>query len=509
MTKRSKKDDNVVEIDKRGREVKHKVRNDLGISDEEMIEALLRNPATYEFADLIPDPERHLGGRPRIYPKHLIFVVACVNDIKKSARAAETAMKGERFWRHMQDVVAEMFPDDTSMHLPDRSPDRTWFAKTLRRKGMDVMLDGFRHQLTTTGIETAVEIGCPITDNQPWEPALNRMIAFDGKVIKSATSYAKGDEREVRLLDKTTGELTTVKRQRRHDPDAKFHMQGDKRRVRGNKFAAGWIRDVGEYQSAVLFVDHVPDEKGKHNSEGDVMMKNFGVIEPLLPGNVGVITDTVSRGVHLDEMQREWSWVPFAPIAAAKVDKKTGERLAEKEGFIRSHAFKNCTRGSIEIWHQGGWLTKGIYDESGKRNLVRLEWLGDLRRKNKKTYRMYVEYRAVCSCGEHTEVIRERTHSNDEDKARGFNRAENVRLVPPGSKLYDAIYGRRQDAESQNRRIDDYLPLRRARSFGWQCQLFDLVAHAHVVNSIAKYRWGSSGTMRRDGATPPDEHLAA
>lgn len=44
--------------------------------------------------------------------------------------------------------------------------------------------------------------------------------------------------------------------------------------------------------------------------------------------------------------------------------------------------------------------------------------------------------------------------------------------------MYTKIYGRRSDAESRNRRIDDGLYLRRARSLGSERQLLDLIGHA-------------------------------
>jgi hypothetical protein len=49
--------------------------------------------------------------------------------------------------------------------------------------------------------------------------------------------------------------------------------------------------------------------------------------------------------------------------------------------------------------------------------------------------------------------------------------------------------GRRSDAEAANRQIDDHLYLRRARSLGARRQLFDLLAHAFVQNSIALHRY--------------------
>jgi hypothetical protein len=55
-----------------------------------------------------------------------------------------------------------------------------------------------------------------------------------------------------------------------------------------------------------------------------------------------------------------------------------------------------------------------------------------------------------------------RTHRN-EDKQRKFNRAENVRQIPPGDPDFETLYKRRNDAESINRHLDDALSFRRAK----------------------------------------------
>lgn len=59
-----------------------------------------------------------------------------------------------------------------------------------------------------------------------------------------------------------------------------------------------------------------------------------------------------------------------------------------------------------------------------------------------------------------------------------------------GDPDYVRLIGRRSNAESGNQTIDDDLYLRRAVSLGTQGQLFDLLCHAFVQNSVARYRTG-------------------
>jgi hypothetical protein len=90
------------------------------------------------------------------------------------------------------------------------------------------------------------------------------------------------------------------------------------------------------------------------------------------------------------------------------------------------------------------------------------------------TFRWYNDYRLPERLG--GGIVTVRLHSNDEDKQRKFNRAENVRQIPPGDPDFETLYKRRNDAESINRHLDDTLWLRRAHSVGCRRQLLNLMA---------------------------------
>jgi hypothetical protein len=75
--------------------------------------------------------------------------------------------------------------------------------------------------------------------------------------------------------------------------------------------------------------------------------------------------------------------------------------------------------------------------------------------------------------------------TTDDDLARGVNRSENLRTVPPADPDYDRIYPLRSDIEACNRQLDDTLWLRRAHSVGARGQLLDLIGFGLVYNSVA------------------------
>ena len=235
------------------------------------------------------------------------------------------------------------------------------------------------------------------------------------------------------------------------------------------------------------------------NSEADIAVANLLELAPLAPGALGAICDTVLRGVHIDRLVRATGWIVVNPVTAQRVDPKTGERT-EKTGFVRTVVFEypDGSTEMVDIWFSGGLLCRVVYADDGTRVLVPLRRVGNPIRKNNRTFRTYVEYEVPCPRGRDPQVIRAPTFSQEDDP---FNVPENIRQIPPGDPDYERLMGRRSDAESANRGIDDQLYLRRARSLGARRQLFDLFAHAFVENSVARKR-------HRSAAGPPAE-LAA
>jgi hypothetical protein len=467
------------------------VRNvDLGVSDLERVEAVFTNPDLYRLADGVTVRDPTKGGRPQIYPDYLVEAFGCLRSIYKSARAAATALHGPLLWDHIRTIVRSQCPDDPSTWLPETPPSRTWYVK--RKKQIEPAgLDPLSANFITSGIATAEELGL-LDPNGPGtksHPDPSRLIHHDGKAIRQMFNGAPGDTRHVQITDPKTGETTVEDRLVRADPDAKVHISGDDRQVRGSKFWHGEVRDEDRYTRVILVVDHVPGEKGKHNSEADIAVKNLVALAPRVPGALGTISDTALRGTHLNTLQRATGLVIINPITAEAVDKKTRERT-EKEYYLRTVTFTydDGTSIDVEIWTSGGRLCQVVYADDGTRVLETLRRIASPVRANLDgTFRTYVEYEVPDPRSMAPVTVMEATYDRPEDKD-GFNRAENVRQIPPGDPDYQRLKGRRSDAESANRQIDDDLYLRRAASIGAKGQLFDLICHAFVINSVARAR---------------------
>ena len=82
-------------------------------------------------------------------------------------------------------------------------------------------------------------------------------------------------------------------------------------------------------------------------------------------------------------------------------------------------------------------------------------------------------------------IVTVRLHGDDRDRARRFNRTENVRAIPPIDPDFARLYGRRNDAESINRDLVDSMWLGRAHSIGHARQWLDLLGYAMMVNALS------------------------
>ncbi len=310
-------------------------------------------------------------------------------------------------------------------------------------------------------------------------------------MIKPVYSTAPSDTRKVRRIDPETGEITEKRVPVRNvDPDAKIHVVGDGRQVHGNKFWHAAVRGEENHQRVILAVAHVPDEKGAKNSEADVAVPRLIDLVDRATGTEGVITDGVLHGIHRSRFIRATGRRVISPIAAASIDRASGRRV-EKEGYLRTEFFL-ASDGSVEdveIYFVGGRLAQLVITDAGVRHLEPLRRVDNERRPNDDgTWRDYVVYELADPFGGPPRRLRERTWNNADDDARGFNRAENIHQIPPGDPDYERLYHRRSDAESINRRIDDFLYLRRAGSLGAKRQLLDLFCHGFVINALTKHR---------------------
>ena len=267
--------------------------------------------------------------------------------------------------------------------------------------------------------------------------------------------------------------------------------------VWGTKFVLIATRHPHPNSRFIVDVAHVP----KPGGEAGVAVDHFTHLAALLPGAQGVVYDTALRGVHHQTLVRGLGWLSVNRVTAAAGSRKQGrgknktERI-EKIVFLETRTVTTLGgEKTIRLLAEGGRVGLGELTDTGEPVFVPLTRVRTHRNADKRgTYRWYNDYRLPGEYG--AGIVTVRLHANRDDESRGFNRAENVRQIPPGDPDFETLYRRRNDAESINRHLDDTLWLRRAHTVGARRQLLNVITYAMGVNAM---------TMRhpQSGVAPP------
>ena len=141
----------------------------------------------------------------------------------------------------------------------------------------------------------------------------------------------------------------------------------------------------------------------------------------------------------------------------------------------------------VRLYARGGAVGLARIQENGEPLFVELARVRTHRIRDKNgAYRWYNDYALPEEEGPGEITVR--LHGTDEDQARGLNRPENVRPIPPGDPDFPKLYSRRNDAESINRGLDDSMYLGRAHSLGRLRQHAEVLGYALMVNSLTLHR---------------------
>ena len=448
----------------------------------EKVEALFANPALYELAELVPEPDRSCGGRPRHYPVFMALAFDALLSVFGSARQVEAEIAHPLVWGLIRDTVAQHRPE---LVLPDR-PMRKHHHRYLRDRYLtdpSVLASlGDRHRRIAVDQARSLGLLDPHGGGSYTHPDLTRMLYADGKVI-TPLFKARPEDRKV---NKQTGEIRIP----RHEPDGHLHFQGDGEAAFGIKFVIVAVRSPHHRGRIIVDTEWVPTAGGEAASA----MTCFTRLTPLAPGAQGVIYDTALRGTHHQTLMRDLGLLPVNRVTAAKAGAKDPRRDEGQREPKSVHledktvTLPDGTPRTLRLYARDGALGIGELTDTGDLTFTELQRKRTHRNADKNgRYRWYNDYQLPDRHGGGTLTVR--LHGNDIDRARKLNRTENLRPIAPGDPDFARLYPRRNDAESINRDLDDTLYLRRAHSVGAARQHLNLLGYALVVNAVAVHRY--------------------
>jgi hypothetical protein len=452
-----------------------------GLASLAKVEAILANPAIYELAELIPEPDRTQGGRPRDYPVWTLLFWEALLSVFGSARQVEAELSHRLVWQMCRRTVRRRFPDRPDMRLPSRPMRRHHYlyGRNTLLSGPAV-LDAIAERHREIAAEQARELGLLDPDGPgSWtHPDLSRMLHADGKVI-TPLFKAKPDDT---VVDRRTGEI----RSPRTEPDAGLHWEGTGEAAWGSKFVIVATRSTHTRGRIILYTPWVPEV----GAEAATAMRLFEHLAPLCEGAQGVIYDTARRGVHHQQLLRHLGWLSVNKVTAKHAGSGEARRDAAEHRVPKNVHLDTRTikRGdeihTVDLYARNGTVGIARMLDNGHLEFVPLRRVRTHRNQDRNgRYRWYNDHELPDWVGGGTITVR--LHQNDSDTRRGLNRTENVRPIPPDDPDFKNLYARRNDAESINRHLEDTLWLNRAHSIGHARQHLSLIGYAICVNAIA------------------------
>lgn len=415
-------------------------------------------------AALPVDP--NVGGRPRAYPMVCALIWCGLVSVFGSSRQVEVELgcTSSPWWLMVRQAAAEMRPELSIPERPMKRHHYEWLREQylVSDRGLEIVSESF----TRVAAAQAQNIGLcdPEGGGSLTHPSRDRVVAGDGKVV---TPRYKTHPRNQRQVNKETGEI----REKHVDPDADLHVTGGGERVFGTKFVLTSGR--GDERNRRIVLDVIHSGSG---GEAKWAIKSLHRTLPLLPGAQAVVYDGAFRGTHLRELIKQHGVVPISRL-------HSGQHGSVPDRHLGTVEVSGGTRDTVDIHLVNGSPCVRTFNVEGEPITTPLTRVQTQRRRNLDGWRLYNLYEVPSEHGGGT--IRLRVDQTTDDAAKGFNREEHLRVIPPDDPDHDELYGRRNDTESGNRLLDDSMLRERAHTVGRRRQLLDVISWAAVRNASA------------------------
>ncbi|MEI6622406.1 MAG: hypothetical protein WCP28_10915 [Actinomycetes bacterium] len=480
-----------------------------GVGEFERVEAALDQPTIWKLERELPGPAA--TGSPRKLPEIFYPMMEILCGVFGSYRGGQSALQYEPTWEWFCDLMAYMH----CKYNPDLEE---YDVGKLKATNCLIAADwvyarehwckAYVHRLVEIAREDAamiaLELGYADPDEQipsmvgrgliktgPNNLSRGRAMFGDGKVTREvgcrhrlltpeeALAYlrqrhpekepSKDDIEKLRMacvVDRSTKGMlpkeelkggASVYKTGKKDPKTKRNEI-----VIGYKTAFIGVR--GNHSNDEVILDVRPVD----GSEAAVATDMAIAAKRQLPGLLALCYDGALTGVYLRLLAREHV-IGISPIAAKSVtkDRHGDDVRTEKSGFLAVMSHDREGHKCVHTYHHhGGAVVEVQLDANGKQTK---HYLPDpkieLRTSSK---RIYVVYYPTCTINPDVPPIKlqELRFNIAEDELAGAvaNISENVRALPPGSDIYDAVYGWREAAENYNQQSDNAKYMNRARA---------------------------------------------
>lgn len=470
-----------------------------GLDLTEAVQGVFGNPDLYALAAAVPERSKTKPGCPAHYPAWALVGFGALISKVGSARAVHMHLRVPRNWQHVLDTVAETAGQDAvdalGPNARTRGPNRNhWNYWSRVNKTHAAHLEAVYAPRAVAQAQ-AQGLLDPLTPVNRACPDPRNTIYCDGKVMTGPVKKRKGV-----TFDPVTGEVLHNGRPFRHDPASSMWQEGGEKGTQewGTKLVFTSVRGPGHFNKVNLGMTKLT--KGGP-SEVDAALGHVRRAAALAGDGVRALAyDGALRGVHINAMMRELGLVVASPVQAAsnpnniQSGKKDASRVEKERHYDTLRQRSHNGPCQHVLMCRGGRLGEVVTDSTGRSTWVPVPVDKLTREGNPGAYRFYLELTIPCPVNDDDEAGTKGSHSyrlplvqTDEDTAKGFNRSEYLRQLPPDTKGYARTYGRRPPAESDNSQREARYLFGRLPAYGHDQQALIMLLGSLMENSTSRF----------------------
>lgn len=495
--------------EKQRRKAKRQYTDDQALMDLDEVAAIVYAPATYQVAARFPVRQTGQAGRPAHYPIWTYMVYAQLISVYGSARKVHAAMRNAIIWDLILRGATAMLDLDAEAiaALPTQGPKRHHW--NYWSKEIHAHLEDFKGTFRACAAQQAKDQGM-LNTGDPFNlanPLRRNTVVGDGKVHDGPSRYHEAVEH-----NPDTGEVIAT---HRVDNASALYKEGG---VESGKWVYGskWVTlscraDDTWHDRVILDVEHQFTDGRGEAGLGVAMIER---LKQTAPGLQHAVWDGAMRGVHIERLLNQDVSLT-APIHAYRSETgrshvKKGRSLKDRRLGVWTYT-GNGSRCRHDLVLINGRVHESNRTEDGSLHVRALAYTAE-RRPGKTSTRWYHVIRVECPNGDkhakgtcfHEERIP--LTRQPEDQAKNFNRAENLRVVPSCTELFDLLIGWRQDSESFHSQAEYAFHGHRLPAYHPPQQTLVLLGLALRMNAVSRYVHAGHHVR---GAAPPGDAPAA
>ena len=436
---------------------------DYSWTPEDRAATLLRDSTFWDVARALPERPEGGPGKPNEFPPSVYLLFCMAASALGSHRAAASWIGKRRTWLKIRKAWRRHDID-----LPKMPPTRGQ-CNYNRAHHIVPHLELIEREFEASARRRAQRHGLLVSDSRTSShPGRGNVVVADATVPGMPMSRDAFERRTA------AGERLDYG----HYTEAGGHP------VFGSKFFLPSVRDVDDHgevlpnRRLILSVAYVrPDEPG---GEAAVAVRCLLDLRASTPGMHGLRYDGALRGAHLQAFLSAGVSV-VSPTHDGIKRKAYGTITCERSGpdgepcsIVHDLFTENGTLGVVEV----------IVDKRMTNVFHPLRRVRVNSRANSSGYVWYAQYELPCG-----HVLMAPLTATKDDAARGYNRAEHLRMHPPGSPVYDETYGWRSDTETTHNQLDTWLYRHRMIAHTRERQHLVMIGFAMTINAISDWYW--------------------